>query len=245
MDTLLASFEQSLSTYSSNTRLAYMRDIQEFVQFLYTSDYSLASLSNEKIDHYFVFLVKKKVSIATINRKSAALKYFFLYLEENHHFPNLTLLSASCNKYSFEKLVEFIEHYRKGTTYHDLRLYIILSLLATEKLGVTRLHTLRISDFCEQTRCVKIVHGKQIRSIELSEQFFIIFKNYQAHIPFSSPYLFPVKTGSLIKPISRQALWSLLKAVLSPQEALYLIDNSSFTTEPELKETYTKKHPRP
>ncbi len=244
MDMLLVSFEQSLSSYSANTRLAYRRDIQEFIQFLHSSGYMLDSLTTQEVSDYFAFLLKRKVSIATINRKNAALRYFFIYLTEQHKFPDFTPLLASCNKYSLEKLAELIEQYKKGTTYHELRLCILLSLLATGKLGITRIHNLHIADFCDQTRCIKIKDGKRIRSIELSEQFFVFFKSYQTCIPFVSPYLFPVKSGSFIKPISRQALWSLLKTVLAPQESLHLIDNSSFTTEPELKETYTRKHPR-
>jgi site-specific recombinase XerD len=244
MDSLIVSFEHYLqgASYAAHTSLAYSRDIREFVHFLSAQGIAVESLQSEHIFIFFQHVVKKKISSATELRKVAALRCFFQHLATEYRLPDMSSALETALALSPKRISQLIESYKDKTTYRDIRIFLILSLLATGKINIRKIATLRTYNFCFKTCVVTIESARQPRTIQLKEDFFATLRHYLNALPSSSTYLFQTKVGASVRPISTQALRSLLKKVLFPQVPL---PSSSTSLDSDLKEIYTKKHPRP
>ncbi len=87
MNKYLQSFEHYLKTkhsQSENTRLAYLKDVEEMIDFLTQSNIELSSVSEDQMMSYVSFLREKKLKPTSIARKVSAMKHFFQYMIRQH-----------------------------------------------------------------------------------------------------------------------------------------------------------------
>jgi site-specific recombinase XerD len=239
----------SSKSVSIKTCVAYKKDIADFIHFIIRQGRTIIDIKPKDFFDFFDLLMKKQVSLSTGVRKSAALKSFARYLHHCYHIPNY-----GCNivpSMSFpimcdmEKVTKLLKAYSTPPhTYKRLRTYIMLSLLTSCKIGIKNLIVLRMYNICYETLTIRLPN----REVELPSKFFDLLKCYVSQIPYQSIYLFPVKLGGGIKPISGQAVWSILRSLLTDLKPLSLVDSpaqaSSDQLEIEVHTIYKNKHPR-
>lgn len=236
---ILNQFENYLSSHSYHTRLAYTRDVSDFNQFLFAQGSPLSELTISHVKAYVKTLKERKISVSTFSRKIAALKCFFLYLNEHHNFQNFTTSLTDNSRYPLTVITDLIALHSKDKTYSNLRVALILYLFGVCKVGVNSICLLRIYN-CKPEQSIIQFNGQ---TIVVTKEFFTLLDEYLELIPYDSYYLFPIKIGVTIKPIARQAIWSLLNVALSKKN-IHLPTFVSLHTPDELKGIYFKKHPR-
>lgn len=247
---------------SLNTYTAYKHDVNEFLEFILTKNKTIEDLTAQDFLEFFNNFKKIQLSSSAAMRKSSALKLFAKYLHEKlliaDFSESINIYSAGrvpsafpilCNQ---EKIFQILQTYKdQKLSYKELRNYIILYLLYISKVGINQLVKLHTYDLNHENLSIAVtLQSKGItpkkRSIQLAPDFFNLIKEYILQTPYNSTYLFPVKLGNNIKPISRQAVWSLLRLILKQTKHVSLIEsNEIMQLEPDLQKMYLKSHPRP
>lgn len=253
MEDIINRFESYLFLHkkvSINTYKAYLKDVQEFVSFI--AEKSLREINSQDIALYLLHIRKRHISSTTIMRKVAALKLFVRYLHEKWGLPDVThalvfntILPVPCSE---EKVNQLLSSYRKlyqSLSYKELRNYVLLYLATHTKVGLKYIAQLKKQDFNSSSCTVTVVQSQATKEIELPSSFFTVLEHYISILPYSTPYLFPVKLGSIVKPISRSALWALLKSIIqTPKDFSVKENNNEPLLEEEVQKAYKSNHPR-
>lgn len=253
MNNVLDDFESYLFLYrkfSISTYNAYKRDVQEFVNYLCDNNIDIQDLKSQDFINFFNKLKAKNISSACASRKVSSLKIFAQFLNEKHNIPDLFEglelnfdFALYCNN---QKILQVLNDFRNKTlTNNELRSYLIIYLLYVAKINVNQLINIRTYDICYETKKILINEKKKI-SIPMAG--LDLLKKYIKILPVNSTYLFPVNFGNLIKPISKQAVWNIIKSFFANLETNKINYNLTGTNkidiEPEVASVYQKMHPR-
>jgi integrase/recombinase XerD len=76
---------------SINSIAAYSRDLSKYLAFLQANNFDYATMKNEEILNFEVFLKGSKISQSSINRNLSALRSFYRYCALEFDVPNPTL----------------------------------------------------------------------------------------------------------------------------------------------------------
>lgn len=211
---------------SSNTFCAYKADLLQMQNFLQQHG-SCDSITIKNIKLFFAHLKKQGISGSSLSRKVSALKLFFAFAHEKKYFPDLgaQLLFPKAEKklplYLSEQEIESLLCIADSTTtLIGKRNKAMLYVLYVTGLRISELTHLTISciDWNSGFLRVQGKGGKQ-RLIPLPTPIMPILKEYvetllpQIKQKKITDYLFPVVYGGMIKPITRQAFWGILKAL--------------------------------
>lgn len=237
---------------SFNTYLAYKKDAEDFLTYLGHQDIRIA---DAQALHYITFLKTlehKKLSRSTATRKVAALKMLARYLHEKCEMNDVSneikidsRLPVMIGQEAVDKKLHELR--KKKHTYNDARSYVMLYLLYVSRIEVNQLVRLQQNDLDQEKGLLRIRKtDHKARYISLPLDIHQMLSEYIKQIPFESAFLFPVKLGFAIRPISKQAVWSLLKSLFSQKQSISgLIEKQTLTHESlQLKELYSKIHPR-
>jgi site-specific recombinase XerD len=232
IEPLLIKFETYLLTerrVSHHTLMAYKNDIGQFISYLNTRKLVFTQVTTHHIKEFLVFLANKNLSARSRSRKISALKSFYKYssvhsdildLAQDLTFPRLEKrLPHYLSEEEVERLLRVVDADR---TTHHMRNRVMLYLLYVTGMRISELLALTLSDIHSENSLLSVVgKGGKGRMIPLPHSILKLLDEYlkTTHKQFTqkyhvtTSYLFPIMYKKLIKPMSRQSFWIILKGL--------------------------------
>jgi integrase/recombinase XerD len=232
MNQVITKFEAYLLTekrVSHNTFIAYKQDLQQLMLFLASHHLTLEKITLQDLKEYLLYLKNQQLGARSMSRKISSLKSFFFYAQHYCGWQNVA------QGLTYPKLEQRLPHYLseeeieqvfavagRDTSVTGVRNKIMLCLLYTTGMRITEMTTLTVSQVHFDTARI-MVHGKggKGRVIPLPEAVNDLLKVYVDtvlqqllhRVPTKKrhDYLFPVYYGGVLRPITRQAFWGILK----------------------------------
>jgi len=253
-------FDQYLAKYpkiSPVTKQAYKQDLQDFFVMLSHKNKELIQIEPADIGEYVSEIIQKTVSYAYGIRKVAAIKLVIKFIQDNSG-RDLTNAISNVSIARFpvfctnEHIKTVLAQYTHVTSSKDLRDKLILVLLYRYGLSVNKL----IQAQCEKTPThsysTRIRFTDQSEPLELKTEdhkLLISYMTTQEPTSFLSgkTYIFSIQHGPIIKPISPNALWSIIKKMCAPLRKLpanqvyYDPENRAYESH---RSIYLERHPR-
>lgn len=205
-----------------NTFNAYKTDIMQLVSFLKEKKID-ASLMTVKDIKFFLQEIKHRCSATSMARKISSLKLFFAFAHEKSKLPNLG------EQLTFPKIEKKIPHYvseqeietllavaDQDKTAIGVRNKVMLYLLYVTGLRISELTNLKTSAIRWDGGFLHVEGkgGKQ-RMIPLPAPVLPLLRDYCHTLSEKKGnkelYLFPIAYGGIVRPITRQAFWGILK----------------------------------
>jgi integrase/recombinase XerD len=228
---LVTKFEAYLLTekrVSQNTFAAYKQDLSQLVAFLEKEQLPIEQAKTGDLKRFLQYLHDRTLSARSIARKIAALKGLFTFLASRHGFQNaaedliVPKIKKNLPEYFSEQEIELLfQAAEQDTTPQGRRNQMMLYLMYVTGLRVSELVHLKIAHIMFNEGRIRIEgKGGRHRILPLPLSIVTMLKNYikQELDSFmdkhgKTEYLFPIKYGRQLKPISRQAFWILLKGI--------------------------------
>jgi len=233
----IAHFETYLLTekrVSNNTFLAYKRDIKQLLDFLKKEKVGPKDCSKNHLKKLLRIFKKQGLKAKSLSRKISSIKLFFSFLNERFDvankaeslvFPKLEKILP--NYLSEEEIQILFETTNKDDSVKGQRNKVMLYLLYASGMRVSELINVKIDQIQFDTGFVKLEgKGNKERMVPLPKnildllRFYIDFahkkiinKNGQ-NLENKKNYLFVCLYGNQLKPLTRQALWGILKRIL-------------------------------
>ena len=212
---------------SRNTHLAYSKDIKQFCTYLGSRKVTLSQAEGDDIRRYLKHLHRKKLRVSSVARKLSGIKLLFSYLSERHGRQDwakeisLPKLEKRLPRYLSEQEIEAILiAVAKDSSRHRLRNQLIIYLLYVSGMRVSELAQLSCSDVRIKESLISVTgKGGRQRLLPIPRFVMQMIEDYIEQTPMvvneknRKKYLFPVMYGGVIKPISRQSLWGVVKEV--------------------------------
>ncbi len=229
MESILNKFEAYLLTerrIAINTFHAYMNDIRQFVVFLNNQNSALSDTTFDHLKSFLAQLKKERLSAQSMSRKISSLKSFFAWAHDTFDWKNYTVdltfpkLGKKLPNYLSEsEIQELFMVADKDTSQMAQRNKVMLYLLYVSGLRITELTTLTCSSIHFDTGHLEVMgKGGKGRIIPLPQSVMSMLRNYLEtnHKNFMKVHgktdcLFPTLYSGILKPISRQAFWAILK----------------------------------
>ena len=228
---LITKFEAYLLTekrVSQNTFIAYKQDLNQLIDFLEKEQLVLDQINIVDLKRFLQYLHDRKLSARSVARKIAALKGLFSFLSSRYQSDNIAQdlivpkIKKNLPEYFSEEEIELLfQTAEKDTSKQGQRNQIMLYVMYVTGVRVSELVNLKIAHIMFNEGRVRIEgKGGKHRILPLPLSIVTMLKDYitQVHGAFmqkhgETGYLFPIKYGKQIKPISRQAFWTLLKGI--------------------------------
>ncbi len=203
---------------SANTFEAYKTDIMQLAQFIE----QCGQCGLKEIKAFLTQLKNNKMTATTLSRKISSYKLFFAFAHEKGYLPNFgqDLIFPKIEKripvYLNEQEIEILlQQSALDTSTLGLRNRVMLSLLYVTGLRITELTKITTHAIRWDTGFLHVdgKGGKQ-RMVPLPLPMITLLKEYLSSDisdKKDTDYLFPIRYGGKIKPISRQAFWAILK----------------------------------
>ena len=175
--------------YSIHTLTAYKKDLSDFKAFLlktYATDV-LTEVIYEQIRLWIVSLVNAAISNSSINRKISALKSFYKFLEkteditknplQGHHA--LKIQKKAITPFSKKELENLKILLRRGTSFEEIRDYLIVELLYTTGIRRAELVSIELNDIHIERKVMKVIgKRKKERYLPLLDFTIELIKKY-------------------------------------------------------------------
>jgi site-specific recombinase XerD len=231
--TYITRFEAYLLTEkraAQNTVSAYKKDLEQVMHFLDTKVITFAQATSIDLKEFLAILSSDQKKASTRARKISAIKSLYRYLHEYHGIPN------SAQELCIPKQDQLLPHYlsqeemqkvfslaSKDTSLQGKRNAVMLHLLYGTGIRVSELIYLKIADIQFDVSVLRVSFGKgsKQRLIPLHESLLAVIRTYllDTHAllvctdkgPIKTDYLFPHKQGTCAKPLTRQAVWGVIK----------------------------------
>lgn len=229
MEQILNNFEAYLLTekhVAHNTYQAYMHDIIQCIEFAKSQGKQLDEIDKTTLKDFLISLKKNKISAQTVSRKISSLKLFFSWAHQKYAWQNVAdeLIFPKLDKrlpqyLSEEEVQQLLEVAHKDCSETGKRNLVMLYLLYSAGLRITELTTLTFSNFNTDTGVITLQgKGNKQRIVPLPHHIIVMVQEYKekVHKKFTklhgaTDYLFPSIYAGVVKPISRQAYWNILK----------------------------------
>jgi integrase/recombinase XerD len=229
MESVLNKFEAYLLTekhVAHNTYQAYMHDIEQCIGFARSKNKKIDEIDKATLKDFLLHLKKNNVSAQTLARKISSLKLFFGWVHNQYGWPSIAddlifpkLDKKLPNYLSEQEIQELLQAAHKDCSDNGKRNLVMLYLLYSAGLRITELTTLKFSDFNIDTGVITLFgKGNKQRVVPLPTNIMDMVQDYKEkiHSKFTrehglTEYLFPTIYAGIIKPISRQAYWNILK----------------------------------
>jgi Site-specific recombinase XerD len=205
---------------SENTEISYRQDLLKMIRFLEGQGVeTIKEITSVNLHSYMNVLETQNLATATISRKIASTKAFFLYLQDQKYIienPASELKAPKIDKkipavLAIEEVLKLLEEPKRGSA-KEIRDQAMLELLYATGIRVTELLTLTIDDVNLEESYI-ICKNKE-RILPLGEVVKIALQRYldEARSELlgegESVVCFVNCSG---KPMSRQGFWKLLK----------------------------------
>ncbi len=156
---------------SEHTRMAYIKDVEEYAEFLQKNNFidnidGILNVAAETVRAYLGYLFRRKVKKVTVNRKISSLRSFYKFLirsGKTKNNPAGMIQSSKTEKYmpnflSVDEMFELL-HAQNETSTAGLRNRAILELFYSSGLRLGELAGLNVMDLDFDQALVK-VRGK-------------------------------------------------------------------------------------
>ena len=233
MERLFEQFRVYLLTekrVSVNTLEAYCADLKQFLDFLANRALGPEDVRPTDLKEFLASLKKEELASRSMARKVSSLKAFFGYIYRYHGlancaesliFPKLEQRLPKC--LSENEIEALLAASCTDQSISGLRNRVMLSLLYVSGMRISELIGLRIADIRQDDGLIA-VHGKggKGRLIPLPRKIITLINEYSEQMALSIKakrhaeevlYLFPVCYGGIVKPMTRQACWAILKKI--------------------------------
>ena len=227
METEIKEFLDYLSSergLSSNTSMAYSRDLEQLEQFCTLYKKSLVHVSQKDLREFVAFLRKQELTPRSIARKISTLKQFYRFLlrENKIQTDPAELLSIVQKTKRLPKHLTIDEIFRliaaaAGNSESEIRDRALLEMWYGTGARVSELAQLTLGQIDLDERVVKIRgKGGKERIVPLSEDSVVLAKKYLdirhrwilQHELKETKVFFLTRLG---KAFSRQGIWKLVK----------------------------------
>lgn len=222
-------FESYLLTQkrvARNTLHAYMHDIKQFFVFLEKNRKQLPDIEEQDLRSYIIEIKNKEfLSARSLARKISSLKVLFFYLHQQHNLKDLAavlhtpkLEKKLPNFLTENEIQQLLSYAQQDKSVIGQRNYLLLLLLYVTGMRITEAVSLKISGIQFDTGFISVCgKGNKERLIPLPQQVLPELRNYlenvhpklSAHI--NNEFLFPILYRKVIKSLTRQAAWAILK----------------------------------
>lgn len=174
---------------AANTITAYKQDLMQLKEFLLQSNpvIDLKMLDYRTARYFLVYLQQKGLSKSSIARKTAALKSFCRFLQQDEILEDnsVALVAAPKKPKHLPKvatettLADFFDELAKSSDPISLRDQGIFELLYSSGLRVSELVALNFSDFSVENRILKIRgKGKKERLVPMGSKAMMAIEKY-------------------------------------------------------------------
>lgn len=163
--------------YSTHTKDAYVRDIEEYLKFLEDMDKNILEVKNTDIRDFLTIQMMHEISKRSIKRKLSALRHFFKFLVDREYVkmnPFLTITSPKVDKrlpefLYYEEVEKLLAQNALRTDHLMIRDQAIIELLYASGMRAFEICTLEIFNIDYGNRCLRIVgKGNKERIIPFS-----------------------------------------------------------------------------
>ena len=233
MERLFEQFRVYLLTekrVSTNTLDAYCADLRQFLDFI--ADRALGPEDVRPVDlkDFLGSLKKEELSSRSMARKVSSLKAFYGYVHRYHGldnnaesliFPKLESRLPKC--LSESEIETLLVASSADTSMSGMRNRVMLSLLYVSGMRISELIGLRIADIRQDASLIAVQgKGGKGRLIPIPHEIIGLINDYTQNMALSMKakkhgneisYLFPVCYGGIIKPMTRQACWAIIKKI--------------------------------
>lgn len=226
--TAWAAFLLTEKRVSKNTYLAYLADMKQLLAYAQERELFFMQCTSDNLIAYVHYLYEKKVKPATLARKIIALKLFFAYLSRRYSIRNSAehLVTPKQEirlpKYLTEdEIAALLESCQKDSSYFGQRNNLMVHLLYATGMRISELAHLSIANIRFTENLIALFgKGNKERMVPLPDQSIELLQKYiqdilphflRRPVQTGSEPLFPVLYGHIIKHISRQSLWMILK----------------------------------
>ncbi|MGV8059438.1 MAG: tyrosine recombinase XerC [Smithellaceae bacterium] len=185
MDNFVDDFQTYLTVernVSEHTRMAYIGDLEEFVEFLQKNNLiknrdGIAGVETETIRAFLGYLFRQKVKKVTVNRKMSSLRAFYKYLIRSGKMKNNPagmIQSSKTEKYmpnflSVDEMFELLNA-QIDSSISGLRNLAILELFYSSGLRLSELAGLNVMDLDFNQALVKVRgKGRKERIVPVGE----------------------------------------------------------------------------
>ncbi len=196
MDDIIRDFQTYLTAernVSEHTRVAYMGDLEEFVEFLQNNNFiknqdGIAGVETETIRAYLGYLFRQKVKKVTVNRKISSLRSFYKYLirsGKTKNNPAAMIQTSKTEKYmpnflSVDEIFELLNAQMTGSM-PGLRNLAMLELFYSSGLRLSELAGLNVMDLDFNQALVKVRgKGRKERIVPIGGQARLALQEYLA-----------------------------------------------------------------
>lgn len=208
---------------STNTLLAYTRDLDQFMEFCKKYHCDPSTITVELIKVFFKEMFDRGLSTASRARKISVIKSFMIYSFEEHaiipHLVPPTIEKRLPSYLSEKEMKLFMKTAAKARGIYALRNKLILYLLYATGMRVSELTSLKMSNIDLKNRLVKVDgKGSKQRLLPLIESIIPLMHDYykKYHSQFNcnkkpNMWLFPIKYHGKTAPITRQNVMVVIK----------------------------------
>lgn len=233
MERLFEQFRVYLLTekrVSTNTLEAYCADLRQFLDFIADRALEPEAIRPVDLKEFLGSMKKNELSSRSMARKVSSIKAFFGYVHRYHGFDNsaesliFPKLESRLPKCLSENEIEaLLVEASADHTMTGIRNRVMLSLLYVSGMRISELIGLRIADIRQDANLIAVQgKGGKGRLIPIPREIITLIDEYSHSMALSMKakhhggeisYLFPVWYGGVMKPMTRQACWAIIKKV--------------------------------
>lgn len=225
---VITHFEAYLLTerrVAKNTFFAYKADVDQFNQFLAKENRTFKEVTVRDIKAYLKYLKELSIGARSMSRKLSSLKVLFTYLHERFGFENKLTdiifpkfkkgLPTFLSEEDIEALLAVADADQSPL---GIRNKTMLYLLYVTGMRISELVNLESSSLRFDTGFITVMgKGGKERLVPLPQPMIVMLREYLDEIQpkliqnRATQLLFSVIYGGVLKSITRQAFWGILK----------------------------------
>lgn len=234
----VAQFQAYLLTekrVSENTFAAYSTDIDQLDLFVKKQKLTFDTVQKRQLNSFLKGIRDQGIKAKTLSRKISSIKLFFTYLHDHYKLPNPAkslifpkLEKTLPNYLSEDEIQKLLLAANSDNSDKGIRNKVMLYVLYATGMRVSELVHLTVDQLHFDTGFVHLVgKGNKERVIPLPKNILELLRYYLDHIyhkllggnahlqKASKSYLFAASYGHVVKPLSRQSFWMILKKILT------------------------------
>lgn len=201
---------------SKNSVLSYKYDIQKFIAYCTSNNLDYKNISIDNANAFIKYLSKDlQLSSNSINRIISTLRYYFIYLEENHQIKENIFFKVK-NLNAPNKLPNFISYddVKKIISYNPKQKFqqrnnLVVGLMFFGGLRISEVSTLCYDNiFLEDDYMIVSGKNSKQRQVFIVKELKFLLEEHIQSDKHKGKYL--IKNAQK-KQISRQSLWAIVK----------------------------------
>lgn len=172
--------------YSRETLRAYQRDLEDFLNFLESSNLKLEEIEEPHLRQYFYQLKERGLKVLSLMRKMSAIKSFLRFLSKRGYIPskgylrlNLGRKKESLPYVPLEEEINALIDNISESDFLSLRKKAIFEIFYGGGLRISEVANLKLSDLSLSAGLIRVCgKGKRERLVPLNRRALTVIKKY-------------------------------------------------------------------